>query len=301
MLKQKRKFNKSSYTYDLTIVRETCLDEICNNITKDVFCSKRCKNNNWSRLNRKNIQRVYQLRCPQCKCYFLNKMSHAKWCSNYCANKFYVREHKKYFTTRNLTCRYVLCSNLFVPTKMNNNKYCSIKCVDAQNEYKRQSKGQPPFRRECKYRYCTHNFMVSFTKNASISKQYCSRECTMSEYYYAERLPNKHSNKKQTPLYFYILFNKESNCYKFGVTITKRTRYATHARSGFVFVESRYYPKYGYRLEATFKRYLKDNNIKPALSIDNMPDGWSETVSAEDIPNLSIDMISKIYKEKGKV
>ena len=37
------------------------------------------------------------------------------------------------------------------------------------------------------------------------------------------------------------------------------------------------------------------------MSYKHMKDGWSETVSAEDIPNLSIDMISKIYKEKGKV
>ena len=298
MLAQKHKHNRASYSYDLTVSRETCLDEICNNITEDVFCSKRCSQNNHTRIKRKNsdVRRLYQHRCPQCKYYFLNKMSHAKWCSSYCGHKHYKRSKPK-VSKRILTCKYVMCHNLFLPTIMNNNKYCSVKCVDKQNEYKRLSKGQLPFRRDCNYRNCSHNFMVAFTKTASISKQYCSRECTVMEHYYAQRLPNKYLGKSKTPLYLYILFNKERNCYKFGVTMSKKNRYVKHARSGFVFVESRYYPKYGYRLEATFKRYLKDNNIKPALTINDMPDGWSETVSAADVPNLSIDMISKIYKE----
>ena len=71
-----------------------------------------------------------------------------------------------------------------------------------------------------------------------------------------------------------------------------------HKKHGFKLIDKRFYPKNALFIEQHFKKYLYKRGVKPALNKDTLEDGWTETVSAKDIPNLTINMISKIYKEK---
>jgi len=263
MLKQKRKFNKTNYLYNLVYWdKQSCLEKDCNSILNNTsndmksmfkFCSRKCQDKRY----KYNLLPVYyyQNKCSNCTKYFLSKQA-----SIYCSKK---------------------CSS---------NKY---------NELNTRAVGKIYSEEQCNYRYC-NNLFTTYNKTGN-AKLYCSNGCKSLEGYHKNKLPALYKAHANKPRYLYLMYNKEHNCFKYGITNHKSLRFNTHKRLGFELLDKRYYPKNAIYIEQYFKHYLKTKFIKPAMSYKNMRDGWTETVSAEDIPNLSIDMISKIYKEKGKV
>jgi hypothetical protein len=260
MLTQKRKFNKSNYLYNLVNWdNKSCIDEDCNNPITNATS---------------------------------NIKSMIKFCSRKCQDRRYSFKvlPSYYYHNRCKNCnKYFLSKQAGI--------YCSIKC-SSKKYYQLNTKaiGKIYCEIQCNYRYC-NNLFTTYNKKG-IPKLYCSNGCKSLEGYHKNKLPALYKSHANKPRYLYLMYNKEHNCFKYGITNHKSSRLNTHKRLGFELLEKRYYPKNAIYIEQYFKHYLKSKFIKPAMSYNNMKDGWTETVSAKDIPNLTINMISKIYKEK---
>jgi len=303
MLKQKRKFSKKYYDYDLTAERLQCGADDCDNKTTEVFCNYNC----WRRTKRRKAKTndviLYQLRCVMCNHYYVNKYANKVYCGTVCQSKNQREKDsaRKRKEKIGASCQGLMCNNLYITVSTKYNKYCSTKCRSHISEHNKRNKGKQPYWEKCEYRYCDNTFFINYTIKSPSSKKFCRSVCATMEHHYKYRLPARWRTRAGQPMFLYVMYNKKYDSYKFGITNHKQKRIARHNLQGFELLETRYYPKYATKVEQSFKHYLKLHNIKPHMSYIHMKDGWSETVSAEDIPNLSIDMISKIYKEKGKV
>ena len=304
----KNKFNKTEYEYDLsTWDNKTCLEVDCTNeagyARGNNFCSNSCSRKT---ARRKNAQpRIYQIQCNECDKYFLTKYSKLVRCSQRCKydyennrknNLYREKVINKGHVGHLVTCEAPWCNNLFVP-KYQSSIMCSVQCAKRFQHYKARGINWTYFYRECGYRFCNELFIVNYTKFGSNRKMFCSIQCTSMEHHYTNRLPGRWLGKKQRPMYLYLMFNSNLNCYKYGITVTKKKRLTNHKSNGFKLKEKRYYHKNASMVETTFKNWLRYKNIEPAVDYDTLNDGWSETVSADDIPNLSIDFISNIFKQ----
>ena len=307
------KFNEAEYEYDLTTWDGiTCLEINCNkqagfktksgkSVSK--FCSNSCSRKT---TRRKNSQpRSYQIQCNQCHKYFITKYCKSVHCSLRCkydyennrSNNLYKEKIIAKGHVGNLVnCQAPWCYNLFVP-KFQSSIMCSKNCSQRVQHYKTNNIKWSYFYRECGYRFCNKIFLVNYTKSGTNKKMYCSVKCGSMEHHYTNRLPGRWAGKKQRPMYLYLMFNSKLNCYKYGITVTKKKRFTAHESNGFKLLEYRYYPKNASMIETTFKNWLKFMNYKPAVNSNTINDGWSETVSAEDIPKLTINYISNICKQ----